>query len=222
MRRFLGWATMPCMTEASKFWNRMADRYSRRPVPDEAVYREKLRLTQEYLQPDMRLLEFGCGTGSTAIEHAPHVAEIHATDLSSRMLEIARDKSRAAGIENIRYEEVSFESLDAADGAYDAILGLSILHLLDDWQGAIGKVHRLLKPGGVFVCGTVCVGDMSPVFRLLLPVLRLLRIAPPVHVLYEKSVVEALKSAGFSLVHHWRPGKNKAVFIIARKQPGTH
>jgi cyclopropane fatty-acyl-phospholipid synthase-like methyltransferase len=37
---------------------------------------------------DMEVLEFGCGTGSTAIVHAPHVKELRAIDISEKMIGI--------------------------------------------------------------------------------------------------------------------------------------
>ena len=55
------------MPPSSKFWDRIAARYARKPVADEAAYRRKLAVTRDYLAPDMDVLEFGCGTGSTAI-----------------------------------------------------------------------------------------------------------------------------------------------------------
>ena len=60
------------MGTSSKFWDRIADRYSRRPVADEAAYQKKLEVTRQYFRPEMQVLEFGCGTGSTAIAHAPY------------------------------------------------------------------------------------------------------------------------------------------------------
>lgn len=45
----------------------MAKRYARQPIADEAAYRRKLEVTRTYFRPDMHVLEFGCGTGSTAL-----------------------------------------------------------------------------------------------------------------------------------------------------------
>jgi cyclopropane fatty-acyl-phospholipid synthase-like methyltransferase len=61
------------MVQSTKFWDRIAERYSKQPVADEAAYQKKLQVTREYFRPDMEVLEFGCGTGSTAIAHAPYV-----------------------------------------------------------------------------------------------------------------------------------------------------
>ena len=99
----------------------------------------------------MRVLELGCGTGSTAIYHAPVVQQIDATDLSANMLAIARQKAADAGVDNITFRQDSVESLTVPDGTYDAVLALSLLHLLRDREAAIAKIARLLKPGGVFV-----------------------------------------------------------------------
>ena len=59
------------MNQSVKFWDKIADKYSKQPIVDEASYQKKLQITQEYFKPDMEVLEFGCGTGSTAIIHAP-------------------------------------------------------------------------------------------------------------------------------------------------------
>jgi len=61
------------MDQSAKFWDKIAERYSKRPIADEAAYEKKLQVTREYFRPDMEVLEFACGTGSTAIEVAPLV-----------------------------------------------------------------------------------------------------------------------------------------------------
>ena len=78
---------------SARFWNIMAKRYSKSPVPDEAAYQKKLQVTRKYFRPDMKVFEFGCGTGSTAIVHAPYVKHIQAIDVSSKMVEIAEAKA---------------------------------------------------------------------------------------------------------------------------------
>ena len=60
------------MSQSVKFWDKIADKYSKQPIADEASYQKKLNITQDYFKPDMKVLEFGCGTGSTAIIHSPY------------------------------------------------------------------------------------------------------------------------------------------------------
>lgn len=77
---------------STKFWDKIADKYSKQPIADEESYQKKLKVTQEYLKLNMKVLEFGCGTGSTAIIHAPHVQQIRAIDISQNMISIAKKK----------------------------------------------------------------------------------------------------------------------------------
>ena len=102
----------------ARFWDRIAERYARKPVADEKAYQEKLRITREWLAPEAEIVELGCGTGSTAIAHAPHVRRIRAVDVSDGMLEIARRKATAAGVENVVFERASVENFQAPEGAW--------------------------------------------------------------------------------------------------------
>ena len=205
------------MASSAKFWDKVAQKYSKRPVPDEAVYQRKLELTQQYFQPDSQVLEFGCGTGSTAIVHAPHVAHIRATDISAEMIEIAKRKAAAASVANISFEVATIEDLDAPAGSYDVVMGHSILHLLEDKDAAIAKVRRLLKPGGVFVSSTFCGGDTHRWLRFVLPVGQFLGQMPHVDLFTRADLTESIEGAGFEIEHDWQPGRGKAVFIVARK-----
>ncbi|MCB1487823.1 MAG: class I SAM-dependent methyltransferase [Bauldia sp.] len=205
------------MVSESRFWDRIAARYARQPIADEESYRKKLAITRGLLGPDMQLLEFGCGTGSTAIVHAPHARHIQAIDISPRMLDIARGKAEAAGITNITFEEAGIDDYEAPDGGYDMVLGLSILHLLADRDAAIAKVHRMLKPGGLFVTSTTCLGDSMRWMKAVVPVGRAVGLMPLVRVFTAQELEASLTGAGFAIEQNWQPGKGKAVFIVARK-----
>ena len=205
------------MNPSANFWDRIANRYSKRPVADEASYQEKLRVTRTYFRPDMEVLEFGCGTGSTAINHSPYVGHIHAIDISSKMIEIAQGKADEGNVSNVTFEQSTIEGVSAPDQSLDAVLGLSILHLLENKEGAIEKVHRMLKPGGVFVTSTTCIGDSLKFFKLIAPVGKLIGLMPLLKVFTTGELVAGLTDAGFEIDHRWQPGKGKAVFIVAKK-----
>lgn len=91
------------MTDAAKFWTKIAPKYARDKIKNQAAYQAKLDITQSFFTPDTRLFEYGCGTGTTALYHAPNVTTVLATDISSGMLDIAREKQAAAGLTNIRF-----------------------------------------------------------------------------------------------------------------------
>ena len=205
------------MVRTSKFWDRIANRYSKKPIADEAAYQEKLKITREYLRPDMTVLEFGCGTGSTAIAHAPFVQHIQAIDISANMIEIARGKANAGKAGNVTFAQAAIDDFAGADQTYDAILGLSILHLVEDKEDVIAKVYKMLKPGGVFVSSTVCIGDTMKFLKFVFPIGTFFGVLPLIRVFTANEIQASLTDAGFSIEHRWQPGKGKSVFIIAKK-----
>ena len=158
------------MNASAKFWNKVADGYAKQPIADEAAYQKKLQVTREYLQPSMNVLEFGCGTGSTALVHAPYVRHIRAIDFSSNMIALAQGKADAQNVQNVTFEQASIDDLNVPNQTYDAVLGLNVLHLLANKEAAIAKVHKLLQPSSVFITSTICLGDTMAWFKLILPV----------------------------------------------------
>ena len=205
------------MADQSLFWDKLADRYAAQPISDEAAYRTKLARTQSYFTPDMELFEFGCGTGGTAIIHAPKVRHVRAVDFSARMIEIARDRAKAAGVDNVTFERGDIGAMDLPPASYDMVLGLSILHLLPPKDAVIAKVHQMLKPGGLFVSSTACLGDSMKLFRLVAPLGRKLGLLPHLNVMDHAQLRADIATAGFAIEHDWRPNPKAAVFIIARK-----
>lgn len=204
------------MKSSQQFWNKAAPRYAKSRISDEKRYQKKLAVTQEYFRPDWSVLEFGCGTGSTAIIHAPYVKHILATDISGKMLEIAEGKARDAGIENIRFQQGTLDSLELQPESFDAVLGLNILHLLEDVKASILHVNTLLKPGGVFVSSTGLISEMKFYWRLAIPPMQILGLAPYVNSFGEQELVDMLKDGGFSIDYQWQPHRG-SVFLVARK-----
>ncbi|MEP1930284.1 MAG: class I SAM-dependent methyltransferase [Paracoccaceae bacterium] len=203
----------------ARFWDRIANSYAKKPISDEASYQRKLDVTQRYLDADMNVLEFGCGTGSTALCHAPQVKHIRSIDISPKMIEIAQEKAKSRQVQNVSFEVGTLDDVDVPTESFDAVLGMSILHLLQDRDGAMLKVHHLLKPGGVFISSTACLGDNMKYFAPIAYLGRLLRLLPLVRVFTSSDLKASLTSAGFNVEYEWCPGKNKGVFIVARK-PG--
>ena len=207
------------MTNPAKFWNKVASKYARDPIPDEAVYAEKLRLTREHLTSESRVCELACGTGSTAIAHAPFVKTIDALDISDAMLAIAKDKAKHAKTQNITFQTAGIEDFAAPHAHYDAVLAMSILHLLPDHRGAIVKCYDMLKSGGVFISSTPCLLDKLPLLRFVFPLGYWFRFLPYVKFFGHDDLRSDLRAAGFDIIHDWQPTSKKswAVFMIAQK-----
>jgi len=206
------------MAEAAKFWNNVAEGYAMSKIRDEQAYETKLKITQGLFPPDAEVLEIACGTGTTALRHAPFVKEYLATDVSEKMLEIARKKASDQGISNVTFEEQDIATADWPNARYDAVVAMSILHLLPDRPAALARVHRTLKPGGRFISSTICLGNMAFYFPLLIGAMKLFGKAPEtVARLTHDGLASAISEAGFVIEEHHRMSKAQVAFIIARK-----
>jgi len=203
------------MSMTAMFWNKVAKGYSKKPIDDEAGYQKKLQVTREYFRQDMEVLEFGCGTGSTAIAHAPYVKSILAIDVSSKMLEIAQGKAETKNIENVTFKRSSIDTLNMPNKTLDAVLGLSILHLLDNKEEVIVKVHKMLKPGGIFITNTVCIGNFMKFLKFILPVGKIFGLI--VKVFDSKELEDSLTEAGFKIDFQMQSNEGAVEFIIATK-----
>ncbi len=207
------------MPDKAKIWNKMADKYSRQPIANQKAYEIKLDLTREYFTPESKVLEFGCGTGSTAILHAPYVKHIDAVDVSQRMIEIAREKLATEDIDNVSFSVADMDSLRAEPASYDAALGLNIVHLLDDRMKAMQEVYKALKPGGYFVSSTMCLREKL-MFRLmepLFPIMHGIGQWPRVFRFTAKRLQTDIESIGFKTVHYWQPGNGPVLFMVGQK-----
>jgi len=205
------------MSDNAGFWDKRAEKYAQRPVADQETYTKKLEITRSYFRNESEVLEIGCGTGSTALAHAPHVKNILATDISPAMINIARGKAESGEIDNVTFEVQAVAGYDIEESRYDVIMAHNLLHLLEDPQAAIAAAYRGLKKGGAFVTSTACIGDMSWYFRIIAPIGHFLRLIPLVKVFTQAQLKQSLSDAGFVIDHEWLPKKNAAAFIVAKK-----
>ncbi|MEM7004402.1 MAG: class I SAM-dependent methyltransferase [Pseudomonadota bacterium] len=206
------------MADTAHFWNKIAEGYAKSQVRDERAYEKKLAITQALFPPDAAVLEIACGTGTTALHHAPYVKYYLATDISSSMLEIARRKAVDQGITNVTFSEQDIATADWPPATYDAVLAMSILHLLPDRPAALAKIRETLKPGGRFISSTICLGNMPFFFRPLIGTMKLVGKAPKtVDSLKHEDLAAAITDAGFIIEDHHRMSKASVAFIVARK-----
>ena len=208
------------MNKTEKFWDKKAEGYANSQISDQETYERKLTETRSFLGPDMRVLEFGCGTGTTAIRLAPHVQHIDATDISENMLKIGRERAKDAIVDNISFSRGTLAEFNAGTASMDAVLALNVLHLLADRKTVLKEVARILKPGGVFISSTGCLGNSYLRFiKLVAPLGKVLGLLPDVYILKEAELVTEVKETGFTIESQWHHGmQDISVYIVARKK----
>lgn len=193
-------------------------RYARKPVADPQAYERTLERVRAYLTPNDRVLELGCGTGTTALALAPNAREIVATDYSPNMIAIASSKAEQAGAANVHFRTATPDDPTLAREAFDAVLAMNVLHLLRDTEATVRRVRELVRPGGLFISKTPCVGDQGRVLRVVIPVMHALGLAPFVNFVTERSLRDEMLGAGFSLEETGMyPQKTRSFFVVARR-----
>ena len=206
------------MSTESGFWDRIAEKYAAQPVKDPEAYEHTLERTRAYLSPGDRVLEVGCGTGTTALKLGPSVGAITGTDYSEGMIAVARRKAAEEGAENVDFRCADVRGATEEPERYDAILAFNLLHLLRDPAEAIGRIRGALRPGGVFVSKTACLGGKGWLFWPVIAVMRLFGRAPHVGFLSIRALEEMIARAGFEIVETGTfPASPPARFVVARK-----
>ncbi len=209
------------MQNAAEFWDKVAPKYAKSPISDMDAYTYTLERTRSYLSPDDRVLEVGCGTGSTALLLANNVKHITASDLSSKMIEVGMEKTRDQDVSNVTF--VTAELFDSAidNGPYDTVMAFNMLHLVEGPREALGRINGLLKPGGLFISKTVCRPGAGAPFkyrfmRLIVPLMQMLGKAPYVNFMRVEELEDMVASAGFKIIESGTyPPPSR--YIVARK-----
>jgi SAM-dependent methyltransferase len=97
-----------------------------------------------------RVLDLGCGTGQTTRDAARAASEGVAlgVDLSSRMIEEARRRAAAEGVDNASFEQTDAQVHPFDPGTYDVALSRTGAMFFGDLPAAFANVARALRPGG--------------------------------------------------------------------------
>lgn len=206
------------MVAAEKFWDRHAAGYAKRPVKNVAAYEQTLQRTRAYLSPTDRVLEIGCGTGTTALKLARDVAHMTGTDISPAMTEIARAKAVNEGCLAVDFTSCDASAPGFPDGGFDVVLAFNLLHLLPDAEGTLARVHALLKPGGYFISKTACMREMSVLWRPLILVMQAIGFAPYLRRFSKAELDDVISGAGFEILEgRCFDGAPASWFAAARK-----
>lgn len=204
----------------ARFWDRTSRTYAKGAIADQAGYERTLDRTRALLGPGDRVLELGCGTGTTALRLAGDVHSYLATDISTAMVAIAEQKHAAAPVPALAFRTATAEAL--TPGPFDAVLGFNYLHLVRDLPGTLRRIHALLAAEGLFISKTPCVGDMNPLIRLaLLPAMRAIGKAPYAGVFRAAELSRLIRATGFDILaaeSHATKGSDARPYIVARKR----
>jgi 2-polyprenyl-3-methyl-5-hydroxy-6-metoxy-1,4-benzoquinol methylase len=203
-------------------WNQLAKNWD---TPGVSLGDNDLKIigfTKKYLNPSSVVLDYGCATGSITLEIASMAKEIHGIDISLNMIEIAKRKADERNIKNISFARAAIFDETLGRESFDVILSLSILHLVEDSAQVMDRVNQLLKPGGIFISATPCLGEKTFLSVLMnIPIFLLSRVGviPSITFFSASSLTESITHADFQMIEQKdlsaRPLRE--CFIVARK-----
>jgi ubiquinone/menaquinone biosynthesis C-methylase UbiE len=209
------------ITSDARFWDRTSRKYARSAMADQAGYERTLDRTRALLGSCDRVLELGCGTGTTALRLARDVQDYLATDISAGMITIANEKHAAAPVPALVFRTATAEALNSDATQFNAVLAFNYLHLVRDLPGTLRRIRALLATEGLFISKTPCVGDMNPLLRFALPPMRAIGMAPYAGVFRAADLSQHISAAGFDILateNHATKGNDNRPYIVARKR----
>ena len=104
------------------------------------------------LLPDLegkRILDLGCGSGERCMDYIKHgAAKVTGIDISEKMLEAAKTENADPCITYIR---MPMEDIGKLTETFDVAISSLALHYVEDFEGVVKNVYRLLSDGGIFL-----------------------------------------------------------------------
>lgn len=126
-------------------WGRLAERIRQWGMPVSVAMIDALQL-----HSGERVLELAAGPGDTGLMAAELVrpATVISSDGAEAMVEVARQRARALGIDNVEFRQLELEWIDLPTASIDAVLCRWGIMLTVDPETAAREIRRVLVPGG--------------------------------------------------------------------------
>ena len=127
------------------FWDFCAPFYDLAEKANGPAYAEMLATVNRIIPQGATVLEMAAGTGAISIAVANKASRVLCTDISEKMLNVARKKITKRSIKNIAVENQSIYEIPAQDNSFDIVIAGQVLHLIDEPKRAVAELRRVAK-----------------------------------------------------------------------------
>lgn len=150
-------------------WNESAEGYEPLERVLDAWNADLLRLAAP--RPGERVLDVASGRGEPAMTLARAVGpagRVLGVDLSERMVELARERAKRAGLANADFQVMDAESLDVPHASVDLVTCRFGLQIVTNPEAAIAEAFKALRPGGRIVATVWGPGERNPLIHAII------------------------------------------------------
>lgn len=123
------------------------------------------------LEPGMRVLEIGPGSGRYTVAAARRVGptgKVIAVDIEPKMIERLNRRVEAEGVANVEGRVANVYALPFDDASFDAAYLITVIGEIPEPVRAMREFHRVLKPGGALAFSEALMDPDYPLARTLM------------------------------------------------------
>ena len=120
------------------------------------------------VSPGQRVLDLGCGDGTTALPMAQRGADVLGVDIARNLVDAGNRRAAAAGLDNLRFEHGDASDLvGLADEHFDLVVSVFGAMFAPRPEDVAKEMVRVTRPGGRIVMGNWIPGDPTLVAQIL-------------------------------------------------------
>jgi SAM-dependent methyltransferase len=121
-----------------------------------------------HVTPGMKVLDVGCGDGTTALPEAKRGADVLGVDISRNMVDVGNKRAKAEGLTNLRFQHGDASNLNGlADRQFDLVVSIFGAMFAPKPFDVAKTLVRVARPGGRIVMGNWIPNDPTVVAQLL-------------------------------------------------------
>lgn len=137
-------------SDAALKWNNMYASETERL--DEVNFRRRRDVTIDYVMKVLpeggKVIDVGCGAAPVLSELLKRGVDCVGVEYAGDMIKHARNRLRSMDLDENRVLRADCRAVPFEDASFDVVVCLGVISYVEDYERAIGEIHRLLKPGG--------------------------------------------------------------------------
>jgi SAM-dependent methyltransferase len=126
------------------------------------TYQTILKLLKTHLQPDMEVLDLGCGVGTVDFFIADKCKYVVGVDISSKAIKMANKSRDVMGVNNATFICGDVTELDFRD-KFDFVICSEVIEHINDYLLLMLSINTYLKKGGLLLLSTPL--KSAPLYR---------------------------------------------------------